>query len=152
MIRLTVSMIAAVLLLASGIASAGPAFEGIIIHHTATPTGKEYTLEQCNRDHRARGFEGCGYSAIISPTGELIESRGYRRIGAHARGFNSRFLGVAIVGTGSANQHQLDALRKYIQATEIAFGKMRILGHRDVGRTECPGENIYQLIQNKTIK
>ena len=133
-------------------AEIAPKFEGIIIHHTATPNGKEYSLDQCNRDHRARGFESCGYSALFEPNGDIIESRGYGRIGAHARGYNSRFLGVAIVGTGDINDHQLEALRLYIRETERLFGKMRLLGHRDVGRTECPGNDLYQKITSGMVR
>jgi hypothetical protein len=117
-------------------------WEGIVIHHTATPNGKEYSLEQCNRDHRAKNWDMCGYSFLVQPNGDIVTSRGYRKTGAHTKGHNKSWLGVAFVGTGRANQAQLSAFRQ-------KFGEYELLHpHSHFRATLCPGEVHKQIIGN----
>ena len=123
------------------------AWEGVVIHHTATPNGKEYSLERCNQDHRARGFTSCGYGFLIGPDGVLVRSRGFREVGAHARGYNSQFLGIAVVGHSIANRSQFKTLQRFIKKLRRRDREMLVICHKDVGRTLCPGQGLTDQIK-----
>ena len=114
---------------------------GIIVHHTDST---HMTLSECNQWHRERGWDECGYNFIISPEGNIITARGFDRKGAHTKGFNSRFLGIAFVGTGKANQNQLDAFYSFLGQLEPYYAK-NVSGHSFFGSTECPGEIMNQI-------
>ena len=133
-----------IFLLSTSTGRTEPAWEGIVIHHS---NSTHMTLEECNAWHNDRGWQGCGYNFIIEPDGSLITARGTNKIGAHARGFNSRFLGIVIVGNGAANEIQFRTLRGLVQKLRKDFNIHRIVGHRDVGQTECPGKILYQQIK-----
>ena len=93
-------------------------------------------------------------------------------IGAQAQGFNSETAGISSIGdhtTVGATPQTLDALARYIRwklqvhlqplsgpvvlrssggsATKYAAGAQvtleRVIGHRDTGRTACPGQLLY---------
>jgi hypothetical protein len=102
-------------------------------------------------------------------------------IGAQAQGFNSETAGIASIGdhtTVAATPQTLDALARYIRwklqvhlqplsgpvvlrssggsATKYAAGARvtleRVIGHRDTGRTACPGQLLYdQLDQLRAL-
>jgi hypothetical protein len=102
-------------------------------------------------------------------------------IGAQAQGFNSETAGIASIGDHTsvgATPQTLDALARYIRwklqvhlqplsgpvvlrssggsATKYAAGARitveRVIGHRDTGRTACPGQLLYnQLDQLRSM-
>ena len=37
----------------------------IIIHCTATPEGRDVTVDEIDRWHKARGYDGCGYHYVV---------------------------------------------------------------------------------------
>jgi hypothetical protein len=116
----------------------------------------------------SRGWGDIGYNALVDRFGQVWEGRygGLEStvIGAHARGFNVGTVGVAMLG----NYETVDTTAPMIEAAEafIAWkfalfhvdptattqfssgGKSKvkvptIFGHRDVGRTLCPGRFGY---------
>jgi hypothetical protein len=92
-------------------------------------------------------------------------------VGAHAEGFNTRSVGVVVLGTFSSTVPTTAALRSvgnilgwklFLHGADPLSGNVaftsggsarfpagqqvslpRIVGHRDVGRTECPGAQLY---------
>lgn len=114
----------------------------IVIHCSASKETVNYTFEQCIKDHKARGFNTCGYHRFISRDGTIHEGRNFGTIGAHVRGHNSRSIGICYEGGLDKNGDPADtrteaqhiALVKCIQeAIEYGQGKIkRICGHRDL--------------------
>ena len=47
----------------------------IVIHCSATRVDKDYTPEQLERDHKARGFNSAGYNYYIRKSGEVVPMR-----------------------------------------------------------------------------
>lgn len=131
-------------LLFSGNVFAGPQWEGIVVHHTDST---HMSLGECNEWHKARGWEGCGYNFIIEPSGRLIEARGFGKVGAHARGFNSRMLGIALVGTETFSVSQLRTLRQFVANVRGKYPIRRVFLHRDIGATECPGATLFKQVR-----
>ena len=44
----------------------------IVIHCSATRVDHNYTPEQLERDHKARGFNSAGYNYYIRKNGEIV--------------------------------------------------------------------------------
>jgi N-acetyl-anhydromuramyl-L-alanine amidase AmpD len=136
---------------------------GIVIHHTGPVTdGEPVTMALLDQFHKARGFGAfyygriyhVGYHYIIFPDGRVVSGRPERLRGAHARHYNN-YIGIVLVGDfssrdNSRGQHGLE------QPTEAQISKLvllcrrlqsdfgiplpRIVLHRDVGQTLCPGD------------
>lgn len=119
--------------------------ELIVIHCSATKETVDYTFDQCCKDHRARGFNTCGYHRFISKDGTIHKGRSFDAPGAHVAGHNSHSIGICYEGgldkDGKAKDTrthlQKEAIAKCIlEALEYSrTGKLqvkRITGHRDL--------------------
>lgn len=94
----------------------------VVIHCTATPNGKEYTYDQCNADHIARGWKKIGYHGMIAPDGEFIRGRGYNEQGAHVGGDDNKdTIGIALVGLDKFSEAQFRTLRETIDAIRMIY-------------------------------
>lgn len=61
----------------------------IIIHCSSTAADVDYTEQQLERDHNARGIRSpMGYHSYIRKDGRVIAGRKLGAIGAHAQGYN----------------------------------------------------------------
>lgn len=70
----------------------------IVVHCTASRCDHRLTPDELEREHLQRGFNGCGYHFYITGEGIIHPMRPLDRIGAHARGFNARSVGIAYEG------------------------------------------------------
>ena len=144
--------------------TAGSGVSLTVVHHTATPN--DYRPDQVparmrsmQSYHQGLGWADLGYNIVVDRFGQVWEGRagGLDRavIGAHASGFNAGSFGVAVIGNfvnAAPTQASLDSLARVIgwKAAIHGFdpggtvdfnGALRpvVIGHRDVGRTACPG-------------
>ncbi len=167
--------------------------EKIIVHHTASAslepdtdgsglyTGMMRNMFYFHTVYRQwfdengesqTGFGDIGYNYVIDPNGNIYEGRsgGNGVIGAHAQGFNTGSIGIAVIGTygGTLNGKLINdtlntktkaALEKLvgwlaannnidIKSQSLFRDKMMygVVGHRDVSATQCPGDNIYSAL------
>lgn len=113
----------------------------IIIHCSATPEGKDYTVKDIDRDHRKRGFAKIGYHYVIYRDGTIHQGRKESEVGAHARGYNANSIGVCYIGglardgkttKDTRTQAQRDALVRLLRELVIRYPDAEILGHRDL--------------------
>lgn len=122
-----------------------------VIHCTATPSGKPFTVEDIRRMHMTRKpkpFSDIGYHFLIDIEGKLFPGRPFGKRGAHAVGHNTGTIATVYVGghapygTGIAgpNQAQLETLRIHHQSLAHAFELGEPIGHRDLGgvNKDCP--------------
>ena len=70
----------------------------IVIHCSATPVTQRYTVDDCRRDHRARGFADIGYHYYITRDGVVHAGRPLHIVGAHATGYNAHSIGICYEG------------------------------------------------------
>jgi N-acetylmuramoyl-L-alanine amidase len=122
----------------------------IVIHHSASPPSVDLTAQQIDRMHRLeRGWLAIGYHYVIRRDGTVENGRPLSQAGAHAQGFNSRSIGICIVGGIDAKgqpEHnytptQMEALRKLVVSLRAQFPRVRIAGHKDVqprAKPHCP--------------
>jgi hypothetical protein len=152
-----------------------------IVHHTAGRNGYSRAeaaamVKGIQLFHvQGNGWNDVGYNFLVDRFGTIYEGRfgGVDRnvIGAHAQGFNTGSVGIALLGTyGDSNPPPAaaqDAIARLIAwrldvahvdpASSLTFasgGSDRypsglpvildaVSGHRDTGRTECPGDALY---------
>ncbi len=121
----------------------------LVIHCTATRYDRDYTVEQLERDHRLRGFDGIGYHFYIRKDGTLTQCRPLEKVGAHAKPYNHCSLGIAYEGglddngkpADTRTRAQVDRLKSLLVELKRLFPDAQILGHRDLRSAtpkECP--------------
>jgi N-acetylmuramoyl-L-alanine amidase len=165
-----------------------PALRFAIVHHTAG--SNSYSRAQSPAIVRAieiyhvlgNGWNDIGYNFLVDKYGRIFEGRygGIDRnvVGAHAQGFNTGSVGVALMGTYTSRAPSKAALRSleallawrldlahvdprgtltYLSGGNPRFGPgvpvflRTISGHRDTGFTECPGNALYRQIPSIAI-
>ncbi|KAF5298158.1 hypothetical protein FQA39_LY02582 [Lamprigera yunnana] len=131
----------------------------VIIHHTATPECNN--LLECsillkniqNYHMEVHQFHDIGYNFMIGGDGKVYEGRGWHKIGAHTRNFNSRSLGIAFVGKyidKLPNKSQLRVTRDLIHCAVLLKEideSYKLYGARQVSGTLSPGLRLYQELQ-----
>lgn len=119
----------------------------IIIHCTATPEGKDYSVDTIRQWHRQRGFSDVGYHYIIHPNGQIDDGRDVNVAGAHCSGHNSHSIGIAYIGGMTADNksakdtrtdEQRTAIKRLLRALRSIYPKAKIHGHRDFAAKACP--------------
>jgi hypothetical protein len=165
-----------------------PAFypvQKVIVHHTATQNDDPdpaATIRSIYYYHAVtQGWGDIGYNFLIDEAGRIYEGRhtfdppsssppeedgrGYGVTAAHAYGYNSGTVGIALLGTlttrdatpaaraaledlltWEADRHGIDPQGSSlyvnpVNGTQATFPN--IAGHRDVNSTECPGGAFY---------
>lgn len=116
--------------------------EKIIIHCSATKSNKHYSFEQLECDHKARGFICCGYHYYITRDGQLHFGRPEDVVGAHAKGYNARSIGICYEGgldeqgfpADTRTPAQKQTLLTLLRSLRIDYPDAEILGH-----CELPG-------------
>ncbi|XP_008274128.1 peptidoglycan recognition protein 5 [Stegastes partitus] len=131
----------------------------VVIHHTAVSSCTD--LRECKRQlvsiqrvhMKDRGFDDIGYNFLVGGEGTVFEGRGWGVVGAHAKGNNSDSLGIAFMGNfndETPSEKAIQAVKKLLQdGVSQAFlePKFDLVGHKDLGETECPGDKLYPVIQ-----
>ena len=168
-----------------GIRRAGPLYatslKFAVVHHTAG--ANNYTAAQSASIVRAiqiyhvkgNGWNDIGYNFLVDKYGQVFEGRygGADRnvVGAHAEGFNTGSVGIALLGTygdTAPTGKALDAIASLLawrldvahvdplsRLTWVSGGNARfpsdtlvplsaVSGHRDTGFTACPGNALYR--------
>jgi hypothetical protein len=119
-----------------------------VLHHTTGSYRGARTVRQIQAFHQGpeRGWADVGYNFLVGDDGTVYEGRGWGFVGAHARGQNSRSIGVAYVGDGGrpVPDAAKRAIVELLGEAERRFGSLRQVGHRDVGATACPGDWLYR--------
>jgi hypothetical protein len=121
----------------------------ITVHHTATPADRPGERVASIRDYhvRERGWQDVGYHFLVGEDGSIWPGRSLALPGAHVAGQNERNLGIAFIGDYVAGPTRepppaaLHAARRLLEILVRAYGvsRYRVLFHRDLAATECPG-------------
>jgi len=151
-----------------------------IVHHTAgagptTPAQSAAIVRGVYTYHvKGNGWDDVGYNFLVDRFGQVFEGRygGIERnvVGAHAEGFNTGSVGIALLGSYSGappTAAARDALTRLISwrmdvahvdlaspALLVSRGNPKyrkgtplwlrgVSGHRDTGYTSCPGGRLY---------
>ena len=125
----------------------------IIVHCAATREGRDFTVEDITRWHKARGFATIGYHYVIYRDGSIHEGRPLEQIGAHCVGHNKHSIGICYIG-GCASDgktpkdtrtpEQKEALFALLRHLKARFPNATIHGHRDFAAKACPSFDAFR--------
>lgn len=120
----------------------------IIIHCSATPEGRDYTVEDIRRWHKERGWSDIGYHYVIYRNGHIEPGRDVDIIGAHCVGHNTHSIGICYVGGVARDGKTAKDTRTLAQKAALLsllvdlhklYPKAIIVGHRDYDKGKaCP--------------
>ena len=150
--------------------------DAVVVHHTVqandySPADVPALIRADYAYHvKARRWGDLGYNLLVDRFGGIWEGRagGLRRavVGAHAQGFNTRTLGVALLGDMSTERPTTETVKalarvaayagatwrfdpresvtltsrgspRYPSGRRVTLG--RVFGHQETGQTACPG-------------
>lgn len=133
----------------------------IIIHCTATPEGRDVSIDEVRRWHvKQRGWRDVGYHFLIRLDGTVEEGRPIEMTGAHTRGHNWDSIGIAYAGGMSKDMtepkdtrtdEQKDSFVDLLCQLHDCYGGT-VYGHRDFSEKACPSfdaKTEYENISNR---
>ena len=112
----------------------------IVIHCSATRPDRDVTAQDINAAHKVRGFSSWGYHYYIRKSGKVEPMRNLDEVGAHARGYNAKSIGICYEGGLDTNARPADT-RTQAQKTSLhalvgkllkGFPGSKVVGHRDL--------------------
>jgi len=130
----------------------------VIVHHAES--GPCFSKSECiplvksfqNYHIDSNGWCDIGYNFLVGEDGNVYEGRGWGKTGAHAPDFNSKSIGICVIGSFSSTAPN-SAAQKAVQdliANGVASGQIssnyKLAGHRQVTATDCPGNAFYNVI------
>ena len=119
----------------------------IIVHCSATPEGRDYTVADIRQMHKAQGWVDIGYHYLIYRDGSIHEGRNVDLVGAHCQGHNAQSIGVCYVGGVASDGKtpkdtrttaQKDTLVHLLMQLVCLYPDATIRGHRDFAAKACP--------------
>ena len=122
----------------------------IIIHCSATPEGKAFSVEDIRRWHLQRGFADIGYHFVMYLDGTVNVGRPLAKAGAHCKGNNAHSIGVCYIGgvatdgktpKDTRTEAQKRSLVRLITELRQQFPNASVHGHREFANKACPSFN-----------
>lgn len=113
----------------------------IILHHAAA---ENCSPEDIHRWHLNNGWAGAGYHFLVRKDGKIYRLRPEWAVGAHASGSNSDSIGICAEGNydyETMPEAQKNSLIWLVNYLKNKYGITKVIGHRDVNNTSCPGKN-----------
>lgn len=119
----------------------------LIVHCSATPEGKDYSVDTIRQWHLQRGFSDIGYHYVIYRDGSIHIGRDESIIGAHCTGHNTNSIGICYIG-GCASDgktpkdtrttEQKQSLVKLLKELKTKYPQASIHSHKDFTNKACP--------------
>lgn len=141
----------------SGIAKSKRVINEIIVHCSATPEGRDFTVADITRWHKKRGFTTIGYHYVIYRDGSIHNGRDINVGGAHCIGHNAHSIGICYIGGCKTDGHtpkdtrteeQKKTLLSMLKKLRVIYPKAKIYGHRDFANKACPSFDATKEFQN----
>ena len=133
----------------------------IILHCAATTEGKDFTVADIDRWHRARKFNGIGYHYVIYRDGSVHPGRSLSTAGAHCTGHNANSIGVCYIGGCAADGKTPRDTRTPAQRTALAtlvrdllrqYPGATVHGHNEFAAKACPSFDVQRWLRETGIK
>lgn len=123
----------------------------IIVHCTATPEGKRYTVADVRAWHKQRGFSDVGYHYLIDLDGTILLGRPVGQVGAHVANHNTGTIGISYFGGVAADgktakdtrtPEQRASLEWLVDQLARKHNVKRITGHNQYANKACPSFDV----------
>jgi N-acetyl-anhydromuramyl-L-alanine amidase AmpD len=128
-----------------------PRTDFIVVHCAATKPTMDIGVREIRQWHVGQGWLDVGYHFVIRRNGTVEDGRPHDVIGSHVKDYNSRALGICLVGGINAEgkpennftKEQFDSLHLLLIATKRQYPEANIVGHRelDPGKA-CPSFDV----------
>ncbi|KAJ8675245.1 hypothetical protein QAD02_011031 [Eretmocerus hayati] len=135
----------------------------IVISHTDLAHGGSYcvTKKSCSRMVRKlqtihqdyQGYDDIAYNFLIGGDGTIYEGRGWDVQGTHTKNFNSKSLGIALIGDFESRPpyaEQVNGLKMFLKyaVEENKLDKgYKLIGQSEVENTNSPGLRVSEIIK-----
>jgi peptidoglycan hydrolase-like protein with peptidoglycan-binding domain len=128
---------------------------GFVVHHSGAPANQSVRAIQDYQMDK-RGWSDIGYNFLIGPDGRCFTGRDWGYVGAHATGYNTATIGVCLIGDYMTHMPTAAAISSLINlydaANHIKGRKLALFGHREVGHTDCPGDQLFKWISSGAME
>tara|TARA_R110000851_G_scaffold10268_8_gene37216 strand:+ start:80 stop:550 length:471 start_codon:yes stop_codon:yes gene_type:complete len=113
----------------------------IVIHHSATRAHQDFDVFDIIDWHKERSWDTVGYHFIIKRNGVIQNGRPINKKGAHVYGFNSKSIGICVMGGSTDDMkgaednftdEQYEALRTTVLLCSELYPDAKIVKHRDL--------------------
>ena len=131
----------------------------IILHCSATPEGKNYTVEAIHKRHLANKWAGIGYNFYIDLNGTIWKGRGEEYVGAHTTNHNSISIGICYCGgvasngktaKDTRNEKQKEALAWIVKELMAKYPSATVHGHYEFAAKACPSFDVKEWMESLT--
>ena len=113
----------------------------IILHHAAG----NGSVESIHRYHKnTKGWLGIAYNFYVRKDGTIYIGRGFDTVGGHTTNYNYNSIGICFEGNFDNEQMsdiQFNAGVTIIIECKKRYNNAKIIMHKDVAQTACPGKN-----------
>ena len=135
----------------------------IILHCSDSPQGRGDNASTIDNWHQERGFRTkgtdgliyhIGYHYVILEDGTVETGRPLGTVGAHCKGFNSKSIGICLIGIDSFTEAQYEALALLVKKLMIQFdiSSKQVKGHYAYSDTKtCPNFGVAQFMYERVI-
>lgn len=119
----------------------------LIVHCSATPEGKDYSVSTIRQWHLQRGFSDIGYHYVVYRDGSIHIGRDESVIGAHCTGHNTNSIGICYIGgcavdgktpKDTRTTEQKQSLVKLLKELKTKYPQASIHSHKDFTNKACP--------------
>ena len=145
------------LLFINGLVKSKRNIREIIVHCSATPDGKDFTVDDIRKWHKARGFSDVGYHYIVYRDGSVHDGRSVHLVGAHCTNHNANSIGVCYIGgvatdgktpKDTRTPQQKESLLTLLKQLKSLYPQAKIYGHRNFSNKACPSFAASREYQN----
>lgn len=120
--------------------------DAIFVHCSATKPDMDIGVETIRMWHKQQGWLDVGYHFIIKRDGTVEEGRPVNVVGSHVKGWNSRSVGVCLVGgvdekgrpEANFTPAQMHSLRTKLAELRVLYPLAAVMAHHDVAPKACP--------------
>jgi|TARA_R110000803_G_scaffold24272_1_gene58699 N-acetylmuramoyl-L-alanine amidase len=129
----------------------------VILHCSATPEGREVSVEDIRSWHtdpppRGNGWSDIGYHYVIHLDGLTEMGRPVSIQGAHTSGENEDSVGVCYIGGLDTSMAPKDTMTvpqeiafvELVKSLRLIFGELSIHGHNEYSTKACPSFSVEQ--------
>lgn len=123
----------------------------IIVHHSGSDKS---TLESMSVYHTEDKPDGHGWPRLsyhyVINGGVIFQINDIDKLTYHCKGYNIRSIGICMIGNYEDKlpyPDDLNALTGLIKTLNFSIPGLKVIGHRDVHNTLCPGKKLYDYLK-----
>lgn len=124
----------------------------VIVHCTATPEGRDVSVDTIRGWHKDRGWDDIGYHYVVKLDGSIEAGRPETKVGSHVAGHNTGTMGVVYVGgvakdgttaKDTRTPAQKAALLDLVKALIAKYPTIKkVTGHNQYAAKACPSFDV----------